>query len=216
MKNHSLEIIVHYKFQNTFPDSRQRIFGIGDLPLQTRSKIHLLNGVLHVPTLYRHLLFVSRLTNIGIHLRFEDQVCYLLKYGLVLGKAIRRHNLYENKIIDGLVHALTVIRHPDGDLWHGRFCHTSLPILLDIKRRRAVEGFSIDPQVVLAPCEACVLGKPCRRPFNHIGPRASLILELVHMDLCGPLPQSLGCAIYFLLIIYDHSRNCFFICLKRK
>ena len=85
-----------------------------------------------------------------------------------------------------------------------------------MKRYNIVDGLSLDSQAILAPCEASALGKPCRRSSNHDGPHAHSILELTHMDICGPLPQSFGGSIYFLLIVDDYSRYCFIFPIKKK
>ena len=212
MNYHPIQIV---KYVYMGDNSQQRIFGMGDLQLKATSRVYYLRGVLHVPGLHHNLLSVSRLTDVGIHLYFEEQLCFLLKDGLVLGTAMRRNNLYEYRITDGLIYALTTT-HSNGSLWHGRFCHASFSTLLHMKRYNIVDGLSLDSQAILAPCEACALGKPCRRSFNHDGPRAHSILELTHMDICGPLPQSFGGSIYFLLIVDDYSRYCFIFPLKKK
>ena len=52
-------------------------------------------------------------------------------------------------------------------------------------------------------------GKQHRQPFPHQAThRATSILELVHMDLCGPMKTTtLGGACYLMLIIDDFSRK---------
>ena len=57
-------------------------------------------------------------------------------------------------------------------------------------------------------CEACVKGKQIRssfKPKNQV--TSSRILELLHMDLCGPLKvQSRNGKKYILVIVDDYSR----------
>ena len=58
----------------------------------------------------------------------------------------------------------------------------------------------------LSPCVSCVLGKHKRDSFSTTSHRAKEQLELVHLDLCGPMPtQSLGGSLYFLTFIDDFS-----------
>ena len=56
-------------------------------------------------------------------------------------------------------------------------------------------------------CDACAKGKQVRssfKPKNSIS--TSRPLELLHMDLCGPIPvQSLGRSKYILVIVDDFS-----------
>jgi len=58
-------------------------------------------------------------------------------------------------------------------------------------------------------CEGCTLGKLYRNsfPVGRSG-RASHLLELVHLDLCGPMhTTSIGSDRYFLTFIDDYSRK---------
>ena len=56
-------------------------------------------------------------------------------------------------------------------------------------------------------CSGCVLGKHHRDSFEKCACwHASVPLELVHSDLCGPLPSaSFSCFKYLLTFIYDYS-----------
>ena len=56
-------------------------------------------------------------------------------------------------------------------------------------------------------CEACIVGKHKRSPFNSSDSRADAPLELVHIDVVGPLPiKALNGEKYLLTIIDDHTR----------
>lgn len=57
-------------------------------------------------------------------------------------------------------------------------------------------------------CTACIHGKKTRRSFpTGQAYRARDRLELVHMDLCGPMSMdSLGGSRYFMLLIDDFTR----------
>ncbi|CAA9997809.1 unnamed protein product, partial [Nesidiocoris tenuis] len=64
-------------------------------------------------------------------------------------------------------------------------------------------------------CEVCAMGKQARLPFKPSKHRAKDPLELVHMDLCGPMEtESLGGSRYFLAIIGDHTRYTFVYFMK--
>ena len=65
-------------------------------------------------------------------------------------------------------------------------------------------------------CESCVLSKAHRSPFTSVREHATSPLQLVHSDLCGPLPMSLGKNIYFATFIDDYSRFCWVYLLQRK
>ena len=67
-------------------------------------------------------------------------------------------------------------------------------------------------------CSGCVLGKHHRDSFDKRASwHASVPLELVHSDLCGPLPSaSFSSFKYFLTFIDDYSRRTWVYFLKLK
>ena len=67
-------------------------------------------------------------------------------------------------------------------------------------------------------CSSCVLEKHHRDSFDkHASWHASVPLELVHNDLCGPLPfASFSSFKYFLTFIDDYSRHTWVYFLKLK
>lgn len=67
-------------------------------------------------------------------------------------------------------------------------------------------------------CEECTLAKQTRLPFpNQAQFRASQPLELLYVDLCGPItPDSNAGNKYFFLLIDDFSRVMWVSMLKRK
>ena len=80
-----------------------------------------------------------------------------------------------------------------------------------------VEGL---PQIEVPDqlCRSCVAGKHHRSSFPKASQfRASKPLELVYMDICGPIsPSTLGGTRYFLLIVDDFSRLMWVSMLKLK
>ena len=67
-------------------------------------------------------------------------------------------------------------------------------------------------------CESCILGKQHREKFvSGVSYRAKAPLEIVHMDLCGPIqmPSLNGC-VYFMTFIDDFSRKTWLYLLTQK
>jgi hypothetical protein len=56
-------------------------------------------------------------------------------------------------------------------------------------------------------CEGCAYGQSKRKHHPSTGTGTKQRLERVHIDLCGPLPNSLGSNCYFLLIINEHTHH---------
>ena len=67
-------------------------------------------------------------------------------------------------------------------------------------------------------CEGCSLGKKFKNSFPKESiSRAQKPLELIHMNVCGPIkPSSLGKSNYFLLFVDDFSRKAWVYFLKEK
>lgn len=63
----------------------------------------------------------------------------------------------------------------------------------------------------------CVLGKQRRAPFSSTGHTVSAPLELVHMDLCGPMPvPSLGGTRYIATFVDDYTKYSLVRCVEHK
>ena len=67
-------------------------------------------------------------------------------------------------------------------------------------------------------CESCIMGKQRRKSFpKGVSWRASVFLDLIHTDICGPMKTpSLGSKRYFLIFIDDFSRMTWVYFLKEK
>ena len=76
-----------------------------------------------------------------------------------------------------------------------------------MSRKKTVDGLPT-VNVPNKLCVSCIAGKHQRTPFPRSSTfRAIETLELIHMDICGPISQpTSGGSRYFLLIIDDHSR----------
>ena len=75
-------------------------------------------------------------------------------------------------------------------LWHKRVCHQNFHTLQDMIRGDIVKGLPQfgNPNEV---CAHCISGKHSRASFSSSSYRALSILELMHMDICGPIsPQT--------------------------
>jgi len=66
-------------------------------------------------------------------------------------------------------------------------------------------------------CDSCSVNKSTKAPCKKLGGRQTKnVLELIHLDLCGPLPtKSIGGAKY-LLFTDNYSRKVTVYCLQSK
>ena len=81
-----------------------------------------------------------------------------------------------------------------------------------------VKGLRIPCNTRMSFCEKCVEGKMARKPFQSVGEiRTTRKLQLVHSDVCGPMPtESIGGSRYFVTFVDDYSRFCRVYFMKRK
>ncbi|CAI7919257.1 unnamed protein product [Closterium sp. NIES-54] len=98
-----------------------------------------------------------------------------------------------------------------------RFGHVAMPLLKQLEKDGAVKGLKLNGQPPDDKCEICLLSKFTRFPFHSVTGRSKKPLELVHMDLVGPLPvQGHKRERYFLTIVDDWSRLMWAYPLKQK
>ncbi|GFU79298.1 retrovirus-related Pol polyprotein from transposon TNT 1-94 [Trichonephila clavipes] len=94
-------------------------------------------------------------------------------------------------------------------IWHQRFCHVNNDYLVKTSKNDSVKGLPRLNDNGKTHCIPCKLAKSKRVSFKRRGAvRSKRPLELLHMDLCGPMPtENQGGNKYFLSIIDDYSRK---------
>lgn len=104
-------------------------------------------------------------------------------------------------------------------MWHNRLAHPGREAML--RTQAQVDGMDVSeatPRAALADlCEPCVLGKQTRGSFPTSTTETTAAMDLLHMDLCGPLPvTSTGGANYLLGIVDDKSNNAAVVPIRLK
>ncbi len=97
----------------------------------------------------------------------------------------------------------------EAKLWHRRFGHLSMSSLA--KLVSMVEGISTTATAFIADplCEPCIKAKMARAPFTSSDAASSSILQVLHMDLSGPIePPTIGGARYLATFTDDYSKWC--------
>ncbi|CAI7896192.1 unnamed protein product [Closterium sp. NIES-54] len=91
---------------------------------------------------------------------------------------------------------------------HRRFGHVALPQLQQLFKEERVKGLRIkgDPKEV-GSCETCLTSKFSRFPFHSAVGQSSDPVELVHVDLVGPMKvKGDGGALYSMTVVDDYTR----------
>lgn len=163
--------------------------------------------VLCVPNLCANLLSVSQLVKDGKQVIFDNKCCIIRdKNGCIIGKANLCDDVYKLNLSKS--RSFFVSSEEKQKLWHRRFGHIGDQYLNKLKNE-IVDGVDID-KVIPAKCTVCIKGKQSRLPFKPSKSRATRVLELVHSDVCGPMPDdSFGGSRYFVQFLDDFSRKVF-------
>ncbi|CAI7802186.1 unnamed protein product, partial [Closterium sp. NIES-54] len=98
--------------------------------------------------------------------------------------------------------------HTDWLTAHCRFGHVALPQLQQLFKEEKVKGLRIkgEPKEV-GSCETCLTSKFSRFPFHSTVGQSSDPVELVHVDLVGPMKvKGDGGALYSMTMVDDYTR----------
>ena len=100
-----------------------------------------------------------------------------------------------------------VVEFDDFWVWHKRLCHVNFDNLVSISNMSRVRGFSKLKKPDNIICKQCQLSKMKKSSFKSKTHTSKGILEIVHIDLCGPIDvQSYKGDKYIMLFIDDYSR----------
>ena len=194
--------------------------GLGDTDLTVSisgvDKNCCMKDILFVPDLSSNLISVSQVTKKGINVNFGDKNCQFTKGEKVVAVADKVGKLYvlncSRKEVINLSHTSS-----KEVLWHRRFCHAGRDAMKNLVKFGMVKGLDYSPQNDMAICENCIEGKHSKTPFpKRKNSKTSAPLEIIHSDVCGKLPVSLGGGQYFVTFIDDSTRYCWTYILKNK
>lgn len=176
--------------------------------------------MLYVPDLSKKLLSVSAITDKGGDVKFTKDKVVILKNGLeVLNGEKQSNGLYEINFCkdnESLI-AEKQIKLKASE-WHRKLGHLSLQNLkklLDISN--GMEVNKNDFNNLEKECEVCIKSKQVRNPFSTTRSRATRPLEILHIDICGPIePTTWDEKNYILTILDDFTHYSVVYLLKHK
>ena len=100
-----------------------------------------------------------------------------------------------------------MVSRDEGELWHkrlGHLHHGALKILQQIYTRLPKGTLAQSDQ-----CKGCTMGKFLKTTFHEKENRASVILERIHTDVCGPFSvSSTEKHRYYVIFVDDFSYRC--------
>ncbi|GJW27482.1 zinc finger, CCHC-type containing protein [Tanacetum coccineum] len=194
------------------------VHGKGSVALEFSSgKTVTLFNVLYVPKLRKNLVSGPVLNKCGYKQVYESDKYILSKCGVFVGFGYYNNGMFMlnlNKVPDDsdsvyMSSSSTVV---NSSLWHARLGHVHYKRMLEMSKDDLIPA--IDEN--LKKCTTCMLTKITRKPFQSIT-RKSVILELIHSDLCDfHATPSLGNKKYVITFIDDASRFCYVYLLHAK
>lgn len=209
-----------------------KAIGIGDIKIQTyvgnkKFDLILLN-VYHVSNIRRNLLSVSQIERKHKRLMIDNGKLKIQdkKNRMIVGEALCKNGLYvvkakvtknENKLNQRETHVVHTDKLTDSEKWHKRFCHVNIRTIQELSRKDLVRGLN-NVNINNIHCSSCSVSKSTKAPCKALGYRQTKnVLELIHSDLCGPMPiKSIGEARYILTFTDDYSRKVTVYCLRSK
>nr|KYP32060.1 Retrovirus-related Pol polyprotein from transposon TNT 1-94 [Cajanus cajan] len=197
------------------------------LILKTRHHLDLLE-TLYVPylnsSLSRNLVSLSKLDAIGYSFTFGNGCFSLFKHNHLIGTGILCDGLYKLNL-DGLYdETLLTLHHNIGTkrslvnerssfLWHRHLGHISRERMKRLIKNKILPNLDFTD---LNICVDCIKGKQTKHTKKG-ATRSTLLLEIVHTDICGPFDvNSFRKEKYFITLIDDYSRYGYVYLLHEK
>jgi transposase InsO family protein len=182
-----------------------------------------LTRVLHVPMLRHNLLsvlFLTRQRNFKVHID-ANFIYFNLHKKTCFVASITDHN---SAFLDGSTQSfmdsanLTSTLPLNYELWHRRLAHVNHADVKKLVSQNMVTGIKLDSRIAPDPiCEPCLAGKMNANPFPSTRHISSKPLELVHMDVHGPVPvQSHSGYKYWIIFTDDCTKFKVSIAMHKK
>ncbi|GJT76788.1 retrovirus-related pol polyprotein from transposon TNT 1-94 [Tanacetum coccineum] len=190
-------------------DQIAQILGYGD---QVQGTITI-KRVYYVEGLNHNLLFVGQFCDADLEVAFRKSTCYICDLkgnDLLIGS--RGTYLYSITLQDSTspnpICLMAKATSSQAWLWHRRLSHLNFDTINLLSKNNIVNGLPKLKFVKDHLCSSCELGKAKRKSFHtKTTPSSKRRLQLLHMDLCGPMRvESINGKKYVLVIVDDYSR----------
>ena len=195
--------------------------GKGTLVIDTKHGKRYIKEVMLVPGLDENLLSVGQMVEHGYFLVFGDYLVDIFD-DKTFENLLARVQMTSNRCFPmTLEYGNEVARRATVEEttwnWHRRFGHLNFQSLKSLQQKEMVYGL---PEIkdTSKVCEGCAMGKAHREVFDKEKAwRATVPLELIHTDVCGPMQVStIGGNKYFLTFIDDYTRMCWVYLMNLK
>ena len=177
-------------------------------------------NVFYVPRMAKNLLSVQEFRKVGFGIHLGQDIYIEDKHGKRVTHLEEINGLFKignNPKDEKALTSYSSTDVPKIQISHERLGHIRFQKMKDLKDLEKNIDFTIGNLKNIPKCEACLYGKQSRKKFpNNQAKKALQLLELIHSDLVGPLPNSLGGSTHFITFIDDLSRFTSITFLKAK
>ena len=208
-KDQFLSLTPCERYLNWGKAQRIKVNLIGDISLRftsTGQQVRLTN-VLFVPELGVNLLSTGKLIGKGVTVNSTPKACKLItSKGAIIAQGEYKGDmtLFSTK---KTVKEDQAYISEDSQIWHHRMGHIGVKALKQLpKVTTGIEDFN-DKVFNYLPCDTCIQAKATAIISREKPKRASIYLEKVHSDICGPIsPETWSKSRYFTSFIDDKTR----------
>jgi hypothetical protein len=172
--------------------------GVGSVWLKSNSHTIELKNTLYIPSLNKNFFSVPKFNLADGISVFGRTGCTLKKDNLVMN-ARKEGDMF---VLDLKSHSLSSLSSNDLIIWHRRLGHLS-----ERNLKKVLIKMNSNWKFTKLPfCEVCAQANNIRKPYSGSHDRVLNVLQLVHTDVCGPLPTSIGGSRYYVSFTDDCSR----------
>lgn len=179
-----------------------------------KSKIEM-KKILHVPDLAVNLLSVSKMVDNSNSVTFNKAGCTIKnEKDEILASCKSTNGVY----LLELRNVCILAQSPHTAMnWHRRLGHVNFQTLQKMKNNPIYGIAYEDDDHEIKNCIVCAKGKRARTPFSKSGTTTKRVLDLVHLNLAGPMENISYCGTRYMMIFEDDfSRMVFLYFLKHK
>ena len=197
-----------------------RVEGVGTFRLILKTGYVLdLNNVFYVPSFSRNLISISKLVIVGYGFLFENSILSIFKNKVHIGGGTLVDSLFKIDIDPSFecnylnMHVnvgikRSLINENFSMLWHRRLGHISIERIKRLVKDGVLKTLDFTD---FGTCVDCIKGKQTNKSTKG-AKRSSEILEIIHIDICGPFATPcLNGQRYFISFIDDHTRYMYLI-----
>ncbi|GJU25310.1 retrotransposon protein, putative, ty1-copia subclass [Tanacetum coccineum] len=149
-----------------------------------------LNNCCYLSEMTRNIISFHALYNDGYKFSFDNEngdilvylnVCFMFKASICKGIYETIECISNNGNVILNVGSSNVL--DKSKLWHSYLGHVNKKHIAQLQEDGVLESFDFKSNDV---CESCFLGKMTKSPFTGMCERGEGLLDLVHIDVCGP------------------------------